>query len=100
MGMDINGHSGNYFRAGGGSWGPICDVCEHVVSEEKLNLSFDGWRCNGGCGIKDNPLKCEQLADGIERWVARHVLEHPVLAGQMREFVWFLRTCGGGFSIW
>ena len=125
MGMDINGKSGNYFRAALDSWEPILAMCIELNESKSLSLNLDGWEVNDGAGLHTQE-DCNKLADAIENAVnegsfqyeiphdqgrtALHILEQSgVLQSNgepyctdkehVMEFVKFLRECGGEFKI-
>lgn len=126
MGMDVNGRSGNYFRANVWSWRPIHQLCAELNERHNLGLDLAGWGFNNGAGLR-NQKDCDKLADAIEAEVTKPDApkEYSVNCGMwvnangtfadgpgtgtrsahhtdlehILEFVKFLRECGGSFEI-
>lgn len=61
---------GEYFQSNWWGWRPIHMLCDIVSSEYKLRINTKGWGENSGYGLK-SPKKCEELADAIEKHVAK-----------------------------
>jgi hypothetical protein len=121
MGMDINGKSGNYFRADLDSWEPILAMCMELNETKSRLLNLDSWHVNDGAGLHTQE-DCNKLADAIENAVnegsfkyeisdyqgrtALHILAQPrgnthcTDKEHVMEFVKFLRECGGEFEIY
>ena len=121
MGMDVFGNKGNYFRANIWSWRTICYAMELAGYDVPV-----GWGSNDGEGL-DNQEACNFLADKVEHFLKSWdgeilVLEcksirvteegrfvdpgtpgskspYSTSRGHLKEFVKFLRECGG-FQIW
>ncbi|MEO1137658.1 MAG: hypothetical protein AAFW68_13815 [Pseudomonadota bacterium] len=118
MGMDVFGHSGNYFRANIWSWRAIIDVMEQSGIEVPGDWSF-----NDGAG-SDDPNECQNMADSIDTFLNRNrdesfsvessrglavdengrfvpagtegaVSPYCVYRDHLIEFVAFLRECDG-----
>lgn len=118
MGMDVFGHSGNYFRANIWSWRAITDVMER----SGIDVAPE-WSCNDGAGSND-PEECQIMADNIDSFLSQHDDEsftvasscglavdengrfvpadtkgarspYRVYRDHLSEFVEFLRTCDG-----
>lgn len=122
MGMDIDGESGNYFRANIWSWRPLLDIM--------VRAGFDvpgSWSYNDGAGCCTR-AECWALADLVEAELDRYPdaerfvtpsesmattedgrfcspddpgakSAYSVDAEHAREWVTFLRECGEGFEI-
>jgi len=101
MGMDVYGKSpstetGKCFRANVWSWRPlhalIAEIGSDLFDEEMIDLMGS----NDGAGL-DSQEECDELADRIEDWLETHkdglVIEDK--DEHVKEFVEFLRGCGG-----
>lgn len=118
--MDVYGlkpanENGGYFRASVWSWRPIHTLCETVLCEELP------WSYNDGEGFKEQ-AECNELANKLENYLAKNPTEELALESDMRvddsgrflkrgsnegrsaystdqehvkEFIVFLRNCGG-----
>jgi hypothetical protein len=118
MGMDIYGHSGNYFRANIWSWRAIVVVMEL----SGINVP-SSWCCNDGAGC-DDETECNIMAGKIDAFLTSWdenrfyapsanglavdkngqfvpaetegaVSPYCVDREHLAEFAEFLRTCGG-----
>jgi len=114
---------GKYIRFNVWSWRPMLQICREVIEEHSLGLSTKWWDSNDGEGLTTQE-DCNKLADAIEKHKAmtakQFVLEHPtcrvkkgtgvfassdykgetesaysVSLDHIKEFVVFLRNCGG-----
>jgi len=114
MGMDVYGRNpsceeGRYFRASIWSWRPIHGLmrqlcCEFVSDEVLFSMGF-----NDGAGPEDQET-CDKIAKAFDKWMEHNAsgvkLEtpeiHAGLVGALgfdhyllKEWVTFLRSCGG-----
>src|SRR4051812_45074191 len=83
MGMDVYGkkptsEDGRYFRANVWSWRPIHQLCEIVLKRD-----FPSWAFNDGDGLETQE-ECNQLADGLERYLAQFPAEEISLESDLR----------------
>lgn len=118
---------GEYFRANVWSWRPIhdlmCRLCADLLSEKVLT----GMGYNDGAGPRGQKV-CTEMAKRFEQWLEQHTEGHSVDLGMrvtkggklsltnkqkhakgetphrvddehLKEWVEFLRNCGG-FEVW
>jgi hypothetical protein len=126
--MDIYGRKpstpdGRYFRATIGEWNPIYQLTAKLCSGLLDPQTFEGMAFNSGAGPK-NQRTCTEMADRFEVWMQKNpksayrvkrglpalmILRFGFvsLSGSpyrverflLREWVKFLRHCGG-FEVW
>lgn len=122
MGMDVygkapTGKAGEYFRANIWSWRPIHALCETVLGRE-----LPSWGFNDGDGLQSQ-AECDELANKLtaylkafpgerialesdmrinphtgeflRRGTKEGVTAYSTTRGHVREFIRFLRACGG-----
>ena len=126
MGMDVYGRNQAYFRASIWRWPALLQLIHKANQDSNLELDLKGWQWNDGCGL-DTQEDCNALADALEKIVfpckasvvfaagnnddGTHIglalastlglnVTFEVDLGHVKEFISFLRNCGGGFSIW
>ena len=127
--MDVYGRKpsapeGKYFRATIGEWNPIYQLTAKLCSDLLDPQTFEEMAVNQGAGPK-NQKTCTEMADRFETWmrknpkpsyrvkrgllavkaIAKLVLvslsgsPYKVDRALLREWVKFLRHCGG-FEVW
>ena len=126
MGMDVYGRNQSYFRASIWRWPSILRLIDKANKDYSLGLNLKGWDWNDGYGLKTQK-DCDALADALEKVVypckastvftagnddsGTHMglalasslgldVTFEVPLAHVKEFVSFLRNCGGGFVIW
>jgi|TARA_R110001583_G_scaffold16234_5_gene66164 hypothetical protein len=126
MGMDVYGKNESYFRASIWRWPSILKLVSEANEKENLGIQLDGWQWNDGMGLS-NQDDCDALADALEKIVYPCKASTVFTAGgddegaamglqlsnalgldasfeadlgHVKEFISFLRNCGGAFAIW